>query len=165
MKRVSVLMATAFIDMLGVAMVFPLVPFYALRLKAEPWMIGWIIAAFSIAQLASSPVWGRVSDHERTPTWVKRGLRSVHLIEPGTPQPGGTGAVRAVKFAGWPTVQERIVRFDEGSCFESRVMTGMPHLDEAQRALFRKRIGTMTWGALAHRWPPLVSELEGLSAS
>jgi len=62
MKRVSVLMATAFIDMLGVAMVFPLVPFYALRLKAEPWMIGWIIASFSIAQLASSPVWGRVSD-------------------------------------------------------------------------------------------------------
>jgi hypothetical protein len=36
MKKVSVLMATAFIDMLGVAMVFPLVPFYALRLKAEP---------------------------------------------------------------------------------------------------------------------------------
>lgn len=62
MKRISVLMATAFVDMLGVAMVFPLVPFYALRLKAEPWMIGWIIAAFSIAQLASSPLWGRVSD-------------------------------------------------------------------------------------------------------
>jgi MFS family permease len=62
MKRVSVLMATAFIDMLGVAMVFPLVPFYALRLKADPWMIGWIIASFSIAQLASSPIWGRVSD-------------------------------------------------------------------------------------------------------
>ena len=62
MKRISVLMATAFVDMLGVAMVFPLVPFYALRLKAEPWMIGWIIASFSIAQLMSSPLWGRVSD-------------------------------------------------------------------------------------------------------
>ncbi len=62
MKRVSVLMATAFVDMLGVAMVFPLVPFYALRLKADPWMIGWIIASFSVAQLTSSPIWGRVSD-------------------------------------------------------------------------------------------------------
>lgn len=62
MKRISVLMATAFVDMLGVAMVFPLVPFYALRLQAEPWMIGWIIASFSLAQLASSPLWGRVSD-------------------------------------------------------------------------------------------------------
>ncbi|MSR05732.1 MAG: MFS transporter [Gemmatimonadetes bacterium] len=62
MKRISVLMATAFVDMLGVAMVFPLVPFYALRLKAEPWMIGWIIASFSIAQLVSAPLWGRVSD-------------------------------------------------------------------------------------------------------
>jgi MFS family permease len=62
MKKLSVLMAIAFVDMLGVAMVFPLVPFYALRLHAQPWMVGWIIASFSIAQLASSPVWGRVSD-------------------------------------------------------------------------------------------------------
>jgi len=62
MKRISTLMATAFIDMLGFAMVFPLVPFYALKLHAQEWMIGWIIAAFSIAQLTSSPIWGRVSD-------------------------------------------------------------------------------------------------------
>ncbi len=62
MRRLSVLMATAFADMLGFAMVFPLLPFYALRLNAQEWMIGWMIAVFSIAQLASAPVWGRVSD-------------------------------------------------------------------------------------------------------
>ncbi len=62
MKRISVLMATAFVDMLGFAMVFPLLPFYALRLAAPEWMIGWMIAVFSIAQLASAPVWGRLSD-------------------------------------------------------------------------------------------------------
>lgn len=62
MKKLSVLMAIAFVDMLGVAIVFPLVPFYALRLKADPWMVGWIIASFSIAQLAASPLWGRFSD-------------------------------------------------------------------------------------------------------
>ncbi len=56
------LMATAFVDMLGYAMVFPLLPFYALRLAAPEWMIGWMIAIFSIAQLASAPVWGRLSD-------------------------------------------------------------------------------------------------------
>jgi len=55
-------MATAFADMLGYAMVFPLLPFYALRLEAQEWMIGWMIAVFSIAQLASAPVWGRLSD-------------------------------------------------------------------------------------------------------
>ncbi len=62
MKRLSVLMATAFVDMLGFAIVFPLLPFYALRLDAEEWEIGWIIAIFSIAQLASAPLWGRLSD-------------------------------------------------------------------------------------------------------
>ena len=62
MKRISVLMAAAFVDMMGGAMIFPLLPFYALHLKAAPWMIGWMIASFWIAQLASAPLWGRVSD-------------------------------------------------------------------------------------------------------
>jgi MFS family permease len=58
----SVLMATAFVDMLGFAMIFPLLPYYALRLEAQEWVIGWMIASFSIAQLASAPLWGRLSD-------------------------------------------------------------------------------------------------------
>src|SRR5688572_29241591 len=62
MRKVAVLMATAFIDMLGVAMIFPLLPFYALRLEAPPWVIGFLIASFSLAQLASAPLWGRFSD-------------------------------------------------------------------------------------------------------
>jgi MFS family permease len=62
MKRLSVLMAAAFVDMLGFAMVFPLLPFYALRLHAPEWVIGWMIATFSIAQLAAAPLWGRLSD-------------------------------------------------------------------------------------------------------
>ncbi len=62
MKRISVLMATAFVDMIGFAMIFPLLPFYALRLNAPEWVIGWMIAAFSIFQLAAAPVWGRISD-------------------------------------------------------------------------------------------------------
>lgn len=62
MRKVSVLIGIGFVDMLGFAMVFPLLPFYALRLHAADWVIGWMIASFSIAQLASAPVWGRVSD-------------------------------------------------------------------------------------------------------
>jgi MFS family permease len=62
MKRISVLMATAFVDMIGFAIVFPLLPFYALRFNAQEWMIGWLIAAFSIVQLMVAPVWGRISD-------------------------------------------------------------------------------------------------------
>ncbi len=62
MKRISVLMATAFVDMIGFAILFPLLPFYALRFNAEPWVIGWLIAAFSIVQLVVAPMWGRFSD-------------------------------------------------------------------------------------------------------
>ena len=62
MQKISVLIGIGFVDMLGFAMVFPLLPFYALRLHADAWVIGWMIASFSIAQLASAPLWGRVSD-------------------------------------------------------------------------------------------------------
>lgn len=62
LKRLSVLIATCFVDMMGFAMVLPLLPFYALNLEASPEVIGWIIASYSIAQLVSSPIWGRVSD-------------------------------------------------------------------------------------------------------
>jgi len=62
MKRISVLMATAFVDMIGFAILFPLLPYYALRFNAEPWEIGWLIAAFSIVQLVVAPMWGRFSD-------------------------------------------------------------------------------------------------------
>ncbi len=63
LRRLSVLIATSCIDMLGFAMVLPLIPFYALRLNASPEVIGGIIASFSVAQLLAAPLWGRVSDH------------------------------------------------------------------------------------------------------
>jgi multidrug resistance protein len=62
MKRISVLMATAFVDMIGFAIVFPLLPLYAIRFNVDVWLIGWLIAAFSVVQLASAPLWGRFSD-------------------------------------------------------------------------------------------------------
>src|SRR5438128_3117022 len=62
-RRLMVLIAVATIDMVGGAMVFPLIPFYALKLHASPTTIGMIIASFFVAQLISAPIWGRVSDH------------------------------------------------------------------------------------------------------
>lgn len=62
MSKLWVLMATAFVDMLGFAMVFPLLPFYAKDLGASPFTIGLLISSFSIAQLATAPLWGRISD-------------------------------------------------------------------------------------------------------
>lgn len=48
--------------MLGYAMLFPLLPFYAVRFGADAQVIGWMVASFSIAQVAASPLWGRFSD-------------------------------------------------------------------------------------------------------
>jgi MFS family permease len=69
-------MAAAFVDMLGYAVIFPLIPYYALRLDAQEWMVGWLIASFSIAKLASEPWWGRFSD--------RYGRRPAILIGLGT---------------------------------------------------------------------------------
>lgn len=64
MKRLSVLIAVATVDMIGLMMVAPLMPFYALRFDAPEWMVGPLISAFAMAQLVSSPIWGRVSDRK-----------------------------------------------------------------------------------------------------
>ena len=62
MKRMSVLMAVAFVDMIGLMLVLPLLPLYAKDLHADAITIGFLTASFPVAQLMASPVWGRVSD-------------------------------------------------------------------------------------------------------
>ncbi len=62
MKRISVLMATAFVDMMGFAIVMPLLPLYARNFDAPYWVIGWVIAVFAVMQLIAAPLWGRFSD-------------------------------------------------------------------------------------------------------
>lgn len=56
------LMITAFIDMIGLLMVIPLLPFYATRLGGSGTVVGFLVSAFSVAQLVSAPMWGRFSD-------------------------------------------------------------------------------------------------------
>ncbi|HSQ31344.1 MAG TPA: MFS transporter [Gemmatimonadaceae bacterium] len=62
MSKLVVLMFTAFVDMVGSSMIFPLVPYYATRMGANGLMVGVILASFSVAQLLSAPSWGRFSD-------------------------------------------------------------------------------------------------------
>lgn len=55
-------MITAFVDMVGLLMVVPLLPFYADDMGAGGLWVGILVSAFSFAQLVSAPLWGRVSD-------------------------------------------------------------------------------------------------------
>lgn len=61
-KRLWVLMLTVFVDMIGFLIVLPLLPFYAERLGADAVSVGALVSIFAAAQLASSPLWGRLSD-------------------------------------------------------------------------------------------------------
>jgi MFS family permease len=60
--KLSVLMFTAFIDMVGALMIIPLLPFYAKRFGASDFAVMALVASFSAMQLISAPLWGRVSD-------------------------------------------------------------------------------------------------------
>jgi multidrug resistance protein len=55
-------MLTVFVDMMGFLIVLPLLPFYAEKLGASPFVVGALVSAFALAQLAVSPLWGRLSD-------------------------------------------------------------------------------------------------------
>ena len=61
-KQLSVLIGVNLVDMIGLMLVLPILPFFASDLGATPERIGWLIAAFSIAQLIAAPFWGRLSD-------------------------------------------------------------------------------------------------------
>ncbi|MBW3570494.1 MAG: MFS transporter [Gemmatimonadetes bacterium] len=66
--KLTVLLITAFVDMVGVLIVIPLLPFYATDMGGGGLWVGVLVSAFSLAQLLSAPLWGRVSDrHGRRP--------------------------------------------------------------------------------------------------
>ena len=78
--KLFTLMATAFVDMVGLLMILPLLPFYVKALGGPGidllgmhfgigLIMGFIVAAFTFAQLLSAPMWGRFSDRVgRRPT-------------------------------------------------------------------------------------------------
>jgi MFS family permease len=78
--KLFTLMATAFVDMVGLLMIIPLLPFYVKTFGGSGidflgmhfgigLISGFIIAAFTVAQLLSAPMWGRFSDRVgRRPT-------------------------------------------------------------------------------------------------
>jgi MFS family permease len=71
--RLFTLMATAFVDMMGLLMIIPLIPFYVKELGGSGIdilgshfgigiIVGFVVASFTVAQLLSAPMWGRFSD-------------------------------------------------------------------------------------------------------
>jgi len=51
------------VDVLGLTIMIPLLPFYAEKLGASPTEVGWLIGIYAACQLFSGPLLGRMSDH------------------------------------------------------------------------------------------------------
>ncbi|HEV1284183.1 MAG TPA: MFS transporter [Bryobacteraceae bacterium] len=50
------------VDVLGLTIMIPLLPFYAEKLGATPFQVGWLIGTYAACQLISGPLLGRLSD-------------------------------------------------------------------------------------------------------
>src|ERR671927_1690573 len=60
--KLAVLIVTNFVDMVGLLMIIPLMPFYAREMGGGALVVSILMGAFTAAQLLSAPVWGRFSD-------------------------------------------------------------------------------------------------------
>lgn len=51
------------VDVLGLTIILPLLPFYAERFGASPTVVGLLVSTYAFCQLFSGPFLGRISDH------------------------------------------------------------------------------------------------------
>jgi DHA1 family tetracycline resistance protein-like MFS transporter len=51
-----------FFDLLSFGIVIPILPYYSKTFGASAFQLGWLMAAYSIAQFLCSPLWGSLSD-------------------------------------------------------------------------------------------------------
>ena len=61
-KALIPILAITAVDVLGFTILIPLLPFYAEKYGATPFVVGAIYATVALFSLVSSPFWGRISD-------------------------------------------------------------------------------------------------------
>ena len=135
--------------MLGFAMIFPLLPFYALDLQISPQAIGVIIASFSFAQLLSAPLWGRVSD--------RYGRRPALLI--GLTASAASYVVFAFANSFWLLLASRVIQGAGGGT------TGVLHAYVADTVPSRDRTRSLGWLSAATSAGTMVGPVVGSTAA
>jgi MFS transporter, DHA1 family, tetracycline resistance protein len=61
-SALSAIFLIVVVDILGLAIVLPLLPFYAERYGATPQVVGYLVTIYALCQLLAGPVLGRLSD-------------------------------------------------------------------------------------------------------
>jgi MFS family permease len=51
------------VDVLGLTIILPLLPFYAEKMGATPTVVGLLVSTYALCQLIAGPILGRMSDH------------------------------------------------------------------------------------------------------
>ena len=98
--KLFVLIVTNFVDMVGLLMIIPLMPFYARELGGGALVVSILMSSFTAAQLLSAPLWGRFSD--------KYGRRPALLI--GLTAAGIAYVVFAFAHTIWLLLLSRVVQ-------------------------------------------------------
>ena len=98
--KLAVLIVTNFVDMVGLLMIIPLMPFYAREMGGGALIVAILMGSFTAAQLLSSSWWGRFSD--------KYGRRPALLV--GLTAAGVAYVVFAFANSIWLLLLSRIVQ-------------------------------------------------------
>ena len=61
-RALALVYATIFLDVLGLGVLIPVLPYYAQQFSADALTVGLLSAVFSVAQFISSPLLGALSD-------------------------------------------------------------------------------------------------------
>src|SRR6056297_1743444 len=71
-RAMGVIFAIVFVDLLGFGILIPIIPLYAEHFGANEFVVGLLLASYSVMQFLSAPVLGRLSD--------ERGRRPILLL-------------------------------------------------------------------------------------
>lgn len=61
-KRIAPILFIIFVDLMGLTILIPIIPYYALSYHASPVVIGLLAAAYPLMQLVGGPILGALSD-------------------------------------------------------------------------------------------------------